>query len=1238
MGRLQLVLLGAPQVHHSGQAVRFRTRKELALLAYLAVENGVHTREKMIALFWPDSDSAQGRATLRRTLADLRATLEGTGALGSSHLRFEREQLSFDTTSDVELDLHLLENAATLVRESSISRPDTLSGLLSQLQYALNLYRGPFLEGFSLNDAPEFDDWIALQREIWHSRVGFIFERLSQLQLQHGEVANALETATRWTAHEPLSENASRRVMEAHLAGGNRHAALQTFEAYRLKLSNALGASPSPEMEAFAASLRVEGQIRKPESARTASPPMPSPLALQESMRERWVEPITAALLSSPLIGRTSEYARLIEVYRAAAHGRASTVVLKGEAGIGKTRLATEFLEWANEQGADVLAGRAFEAGGRLPYQPLVDALRVRIERENAPDDLLSDPWLAELARLLPELRDRYPDLPTPGGDESTARIRLFESVTRFIQALAKRTPVLLFIDDLQWADTASLDLLHYAARHWQKSKSPVLLLATLRLETLESGPLSRWLTHLERDPGIISITLDALTGEDTQQLLRTLGRPGMETLGQWLFVETRGQPFYIMETLKALLDRGLLSASRQRDGSWLVDYAGASSGTLELHRFLPPGVREVIRARLDQVSPAAFALLVAGAVLGHHFPFEQACQVAGLSENEGLPALDETLVKRLLHEIGEAPGDHFNESYDSYFFTHDKIRDVVYSEAGEARRRVFHRRALDVLQATAAPAAELAHHAFAARLPEQTFTFSVTAGDDAMRLFAVRDAIAHYERARLVAAQWQSQQQMPQGIGAASIRHLYSQLGRAYEFLSEVEQARPVYQEMLAFAQASHLPEMECVALNRLATVMIHKTYDLEQAMSLLQQALQVAESSNDTTGLAETEWSIAQLNFYHFDVSTAVVHGKRALQLARQLDRPELIARCLNVVSYATKDAGFWEESAIYAQEAVSVYRKLGDRAMEVDSLCLLSSCAINTGQLRSATAIALEAQKIALATENWWGQTSVLYHLTLAMMEQGEYGKALTSARQCVSIAYEHDVMPWHGNSLSLLGMVYRAVLALDEARAAHEKSLTFHREIKSMPLSRIAAAELCADYALAEAWEEAASYALQAMEPQSPIFLLCFRLQRWYEVEALLRAGKVEQATEYAQRLGKAIGPCRRHRIPYLRSLAVLAQHQGASSEAIAHLQEAAQLAEEMSLPGELWLILAALAELYRQQGNNEDASIAYNRAALLLYNLADSLEESGQRAAFLASAQARRVLEESTAVFEIREET
>src|SRR5258708_14397620 len=174
--------------------------------------------------------------------------------------------------------------------------------------------------------------------------------------------------------------------------------------------------------------------------------PSPEPVALASRMRavapprrkEVSTPPVAlspAIFLDGPILGRTTELSTLIKGYHTAQRGQTQVVLLEGEVGIGKTRLATEFLAWAEIEGADVLHGQAFETGGQLPYRSVIEALRPRIERENAPDDLLSDTWLAELSRLLPELRDRYPDLPAPVGDKLLARNRLFEPVARLGQA-----------------------------------------------------------------------------------------------------------------------------------------------------------------------------------------------------------------------------------------------------------------------------------------------------------------------------------------------------------------------------------------------------------------------------------------------------------------------------------------------------------------------------------------------------------------------------------------------------------------------------------------------------------------------------------------------------------------------------------------------------------------------------------------------------------------------------------
>src|SRR3989442_1563308 len=167
--------------------------------------------------------------------------------------------------------------------------------------------------------------------------------------------------------------------------------------------------------------------------------------------------------------------------------------------------------------GGGVLGGHAFERGGRLPYQPLGEALRERLEAENAREDLLEDVWLAELARLLPELRVRYPDLPAPTEDELTAKGRLFEAVARLLDALCKRAPLLLLVDDLQWADEASLDLLRYLGHFWKEHGSRVLCLCTVRSEELEpKSQLSTQLANLGRDLPVTQVSLQPLSQTET--------------------------------------------------------------------------------------------------------------------------------------------------------------------------------------------------------------------------------------------------------------------------------------------------------------------------------------------------------------------------------------------------------------------------------------------------------------------------------------------------------------------------------------------------------------------------------------------------------------------------------------------------------------------------------------------------------------------------------------------------
>jgi hypothetical protein len=423
--------------------------------------------------------------------------------------------------------------------------------------------RGPFLAGFTLRDSQFFDDWSSQHREYWHLRVYQVFDALSMLYEQGGDVERAIDIVSRWLSFDPLNEEGYRRLMRLRFSQGDRVSALRAYSRCRTVLAEELQVEPEPETIALAKRIRQTAPLRsvqiQTQHASSGQPP--------------------ANPLDGPFLGRTAEFGALIENYQRAKAGRPWLFLLQGETGIGKTRLSTEFLRWAQAQGADVQVGRALQTGSELAYQPLMDVLRRQLEREHAPDDLLSNVWHAELARLLPELRDRSPDLPVPSTDEALGHNRLFEAIARLVQKWAARRPLVLLFDDIQWADTATLDLLIYLARRLTEQPAPVLLL--LNLSTEAGGCTdehSTWLMALKRTRlPLTRLQLAPFTKEETRRFVQelawteqplevkrkssTVGCPvigeafatqeALSYLTDWLYSQTQGQPLYLVETLK---------------------------------------------------------------------------------------------------------------------------------------------------------------------------------------------------------------------------------------------------------------------------------------------------------------------------------------------------------------------------------------------------------------------------------------------------------------------------------------------------------------------------------------------------------------------------------------------------------------------------------------------------------------------------------------------------------------
>src|SRR5438034_8392825 len=511
MSVLRLNVLGPPEVYHDGRRLTFALRKAQALLLYLAVEGGLHPRSKLAALLWPDSEPQGARTALRNALTLLRRLLADLDPSASphSHLLSEHELLGLDPHAPLELDLDVVQQAWHQAQRLSLaSSEEQRAALVSQVQHALSLVRGPFLVGFWLREESGFDHWVQQQQQQWQVRLHHLFERLSSWQESGGELELARATLTRWLALDPLSEAAYRRLMRVDLALGDASAALQVYATCRARLAEELQVKPSAETVALAEHIRATAARRGSPTAR------PTTTAENQPPSE----------LVAPLVGRAAAFTQLVGCYQQAREGQPQAVLVVGKGGIGKTRLTREWVAWAAAQGALVLAGQAFEMGGRLPYQLLVDALRPRLEAENAPEDLLDDLWLAELSRILPELRVRYPDLPAPTEDELTAKMRLFEAVARLFDALARRAPLVLLLDDLHWGDEASLDLLRYLGHYWKGHSNRVLLLGTVRREGLEPrSQLSVQLADLGRDLPVSQVALQKLSQPETLQLIEAI-------------------------------------------------------------------------------------------------------------------------------------------------------------------------------------------------------------------------------------------------------------------------------------------------------------------------------------------------------------------------------------------------------------------------------------------------------------------------------------------------------------------------------------------------------------------------------------------------------------------------------------------------------------------------------------------------------------------------------------------
>jgi class 3 adenylate cyclase len=507
--------------------------------------------------------------------------------------------------------------------------------------------------------------------------------------------------------------------------------------------------------------------------------------------------PALAEPARSAFVGRVDERRSLAEAARRAAAGERRVVLVAGEPGIGKTRLAAELAREGFESGALVLYGRCDEELG-APYQPFAEAL-AHYARAHA-DDALREQLVAcgtEVSRIVPEIARRLPGLAVPLVDEPEAeRFRLFEAVDALFASASRAAPVVVVLDDLHWADKPSLLLLRHLAR--SARPAAVLLLGSYRETDLaRTHPLAEVLADLRREPCVERVRLAGLDAGEVGALLAARARHAApEAFVRLLHAETEGNPFFVDEVLRHLVESGAL---RRDEGRWTSDRSLAELG-------IPEGIREVVGRRLSRLSEGANEALHVAAVVGREFDAATVAAAQGAPLDPVLDALDEACRARIAAEVKGEPG--------RFAFTHALIRQTLYQEIGTTRRVRLHWRVAEALEARLAGRVEehlpvLAHHAAEGVLagdPLRAARWSIQAGLRASRLLAHEDAMTHHRRALSLLEQADTH--------APELRYeALVGLGEAAVVLADLGAIRAAFGDAIALAKTEGWPDRHAAA-----------------------------------------------------------------------------------------------------------------------------------------------------------------------------------------------------------------------------------------------------------------------------------------------------------------------------------------------------------------------------------------------------------------------------------------
>jgi class 3 adenylate cyclase/tetratricopeptide (TPR) repeat protein len=710
-------------------------------------------------------------------------------------------------------------------------------------------------------------------------------------------------------------------------------------------------------------------------------------------------------------VGRDAELERLQQLWKEAAAGERRVVLLAGEPGVGKTRLAAELAARVHKEGGVVLAGRCDEDLG-VPYQPFVEALRHFVDR--SPPETLGDRlgrYGGELARLVPELAERLVKLPAPlKSDPETERYRLFDAMVAWLGAVSTDEPLLLVLDDLQWAAKPTLLLLRHVIRSSEARR--LLVLATYRdTELGHDHPLVELLADLRRQAGVERIPLVGLDPSGVSAFVeQAAGHPLGDDdvlLARAIHDETEGNPFFVREILRHLTESGAVA---RQGGRWATRLPVQELG-------IPEGVREVVGRRLAHLSKETNGVLRMAAVVGTEFELAVLQSAHALGEEELLCALEEAADARLVLEIPGAAA--------RYRFAHALVRDTLYDRITAARRVTLHRRVAEAIETVHAARLDdylpaLAHHYSVASAPvsdpAKAVLYGRRAGDRALAQLANDEAAAYYhhalelleagetrpdawQRLELLISLGEAQRRAgdpahretlleaarlaeaagaPDALARAALANKRGMWGSG---IGHIDDDRIAVLEAALVAAGPQDSTVRARLLAALADEIIY-VGDRKRRVAVSDEAVAVARRVGDPATLADVLLLRQTTIMSPHTVSERLAGTAEILDLAGCLGNPALACRARLLRVRAAREAGHFEEAARCLDAAEELAEELGQPTLRWLAAANRAAALAFAGRLDAAADLVSVAARLADAS----GQPDALIWLAWGRFQVG------------------------------------------------------------------------------------------------------------------------------------------------------------------------------------------------------------------------------------------------------------